>query len=535
MRALVCVVLTLGGCVLTNDARYCDAARSCGDPAFPHCDEVKHECEAGGVPDGGAGDDAGTGDDGGNDLAVVRCIDSSSCPSGVPICAPSGECVECTSNNDCFAKPLTPFCGPANTCVACLTSANCAPKVCDLSANVCRACQAHADCASGVCDFGSGNCVDPTQIYLVDNGAMTFAACNAARPTQNGTTPATAFCDISEAFAAQRPYILVAGHGAAFPYGPFLVTAPEIYVGPGANAAMPAVVKGAAPATNLVKMSNIASVTLDGFELDGANTLDGIDCTSTKSAAPHDVLIVENSYIHNTSGTAAIHPVGCDLVVAHSRISTASIRGINDTDSAFITTSTLTDSQFDAASADALDFGGILTMDRCRVIDNSGGSGNGLVLNNPTFTVTNSFFYNNDQAIEFNLTGTAASVFMFNTVAFNTRGFACGQNTIQASIYVHNGDGPLTNGTGAGTCKTLDVVTDGTGPQPIFVDTSSPTSYDLRLAVDTPAHASANQACCIDQVKGPLDGGTAPLPLHDFFDRARPLGVGWDVGAHEAQ
>lgn len=71
-------------------------------------------------------------------------------------------------------------------------------------------------------------------------------------------------------------------------------------------------------------------------------------------------------------------------------------------------------------------------------------------------------------------------------------------------IYVHNGDGALVAGTAQNTCKTLvDVVTDSaTAPQPIFVNTGSPSTFDFRLAVDTPAHLAANQACCIDQVKG---------------------------------
>jgi hypothetical protein len=97
-------------------------------------------------------------------------------------------------------------------------------------------------------------------------------------------------------------------------------------------------------------------------------------------------------------------------------------------------------------------------------------------------------------------------------------------------------DGPLVSGTTAGTCKTIAVVTDSAGtPQPVFVNTTTPASYDLRLATDTPAHLSANQACCIDQIKGVLDGGTSPLPNHDFFGTMRPMGAGYDTGAHEAQ
>jgi hypothetical protein len=551
MRYLLGLALVLSGCALKNDGRYCDASRQCNDPAFPNCDQVKHECEAGGIPDGGS-------DDGGADLAVITCTDSSSCPASDPVCAmtscgpctsgdnsdcasfhpttplcgPSGGCVECLANMDCFSKAATPFCGPSNSCVECLTAANCTPKVCSAT-NTCRGCQTNAECPSGICDTPSGNCVDPSMISLVDNGGMTVVACDAGRTTKNGQTPATAYCDIADA-GAVRPYILVTGHGAAFPYGPFSVNAVATYVGPGYKAAMPAVVTGTTTAGGIVTMNltAISSVTIDGFEINGGNAKDGIDCTSTKSTAPHAVLNVKNSYIHNTAGNAGISPTGCDLNVDSTRVAAASIRDIDDTGSTFVTSTTLTNSEFDSGSADGVDSGAILTMDRCIITNNSGG--NGLQINGPNFAVTNSFFYNNNQAVEFVVAAAPTSVFLFNTVVYNTRGFSCATTTIQASIYVHNGDGPLVSA--VGSCKTIDVVTDSVGaPQPVFVDTSSVATYDFRLAVDTPAHLTANQACCIDQVKGPLDGGTSPLPGHDFFGTMRPLGAGSDIGAHEAK
>ena len=548
MIRLALVALLLGGCVVKNDARYCDASRPCNDSAFPNCDFVKHECESGGMADGGDG----------ADLSVLSCSDSSSCPAdapvcsdgvcgpcngdntacasfhgSTPVCAASGGCVECVANTDC-GNAATPYCGPANSCVECLTSSNCTPKICNAT-NMCVACQANSDCGSGICDTSSGTCVDPAQIYLVDNGGMTIAACEAARPTRNGQTPSTAYCDISEgASGGTRAYALVTGHGATFPYSPFAPLVPRVYVGPGYKAAMPAVVAGATTATAIVTMSGVSSVTIDGFEINGGDAKDGITCNSTKSTAPHNVLIVKNSYIHNTNSNAGIYPVGCDLVVDSSRVATAAIRAVDDTSSQFTTSTTLTNSQFDSATADGVDINGILTMDRCRVINNSAANGNGLQLNTSNFTVTNSFFYNNDVGVSFLGNGPTA-IFKFNTVAFNRIGVGCAQNTIEASIYVHNMDGALVGGTAAGTCKTVGVVTDSAGtPQPVFVDTTSPTSYDFRLATDTQAHLTANQACCIDQVKGPLDGGTS-LPDHDFFGTMRPLGAGYDIGAHEAK
>jgi hypothetical protein len=550
MRALLCLAILAGGCVLKNDARYCDSITSCNDPAFPNCDLVRHECESGGVPDGG-----------GDDMSVASCTDSSTCPADMPVCtdgacgpcngdsttcsmfhastplcAPSGGCVQCLANMDCFSLTTTPYCGPANSCVECLTAANCSPHVCSAT-NTCRACVTNSECPSGICG-ATGDCVDPSMIYLVDNAGMTVANCDTARPTRNGMSPQTAYCDISE--AGNRPYVLVTGHGASFPYGPFSVSAPITYVGPGYKAAMPAVVKGTTSATAMVTMSSITSVTIDGFEIDGGGLKDGIACTATQSAPPHNLLTVKNSYIHNTSGNAGIFPKGCDLVVDSSRVSTADIRDIDDTLGQFGTNTTLTNSQFDSATADGVDVNANgtsgLTMDRCLVINNSAANGNGLQINGPNFSVTNSIFYNNSQAVSFVSAPAPTSVFMFNTVAYNTLGISCGQTVIQASIYVHNGNGPLMNGTGPGTCKLIDVVTDAAStPQPVFVDVTSPTTYDFRLATDTQAHLTANQACCIDKVGGPLDGGTSPVPNHDFFGTMRPLGAGYDIGAHEAK
>jgi hypothetical protein len=567
MRCLgfVVAVVALAGCPKSQNPRYCDSTTRCSTAPFLYCNFAKKECESTPQPifdmsipsldlAASMNDMAGSGPP---DMVKIACTSSMTCPASMPTCSntvcgrcsagstdcstyhsatpqcgPSGGCVECIANGDCFSKAQTPFCGPSNTCVQCLKASDCTPQVCG-SDNKCRACQTNPECPSGVCNMATGNCVDASMVYYVDNGGMTIANCYASRANRNGTT--VPWCDISEAAQGSGFYTLVTGHGAAFPYSPFTVVGAENFIGPGYKAAMPAVVKANTTSGGVVTVTDATVATIDGFEIDGLNMQDGITCapSSPTEPMPHRLLNVRNSYIHNTSGNAGLYPKNCDLNVDNSRVSTSSIRVLDDTPSTFVTVIKLTNSQFDTSSSDGVYVNrGVLTMDRCLVISNAA---NGIQLWNPTFTVTNSFFYGNGLAVDFSANaGTPQSVFMFNTVAYNNNGFSCNQTTIQASISIHNG-GALIGGTGASQCRTIDIVTDNAPTLPVFVNTGSPSTYDFHLATDTPAHLAANQACCIDKVKGPLDGGTSPLPTHDFDGTTRPLGMGYDIGAHEAK
>ena len=62
---------------------------------------------------------------------------------------------------------------------------------------------------------------------------------------------------------------------------------------------------------------------------------------------------------------------------------------------------------------------------------------------------------------------------------------------------------------------------------PDFVSSTVP--FDFHLSAN-----AANDACCVDKIKGALDGGATSLPDHDFDGSKRPKGTGWDIGAHEA-
>jgi hypothetical protein len=66
---------------------------------------------------------------------------------------------------------------------------------------------------------------------------------------------------------------------------------------------------------------------------------------------------------------------------------------------------------------------------------------------------------------------------------------------------------------------------------PVFVDSGN---NNFHLDVSTPANITTNKMSVLDQISGPLDGGTMMLPSFDFDGDSRPQNGAWDVGADEA-
>jgi len=171
-----------------------------------------------------------------------------------------------------------------------------------------------------VCKAG-GACASPNEIYYVDNrGAAPITACKAAHPTADGTSRATAFCDISDATGAttKRPYVVV--NGSATAYGAVAISASSgiTIIGPGHSATPRALVTptGAVIATPafLVSTSATTTVTVEGLELvgtAGAIPAAGIKCQIGSGAATVKVV---NSYVHS-SGGFGIDSTGCSLTV----------------------------------------------------------------------------------------------------------------------------------------------------------------------------------------------------------------------------
>jgi hypothetical protein len=68
-----------------------------------------------------------------------RCTSADDC-AGIdrPVCAPSGQCVQCASDTSCEGKPDTPRCNlQSGACVQCVTQTDCGPATCFDDCKVC--------------------------------------------------------------------------------------------------------------------------------------------------------------------------------------------------------------------------------------------------------------------------------------------------------------------------------------------------------------------------------------------------------------
>lgn len=145
-----------------------------------------------------------------------------------------------------------------------------------------------------------------------------------------------------------------------------------------------------------------------------------------------------------------------------------------------------------------------------------------------SYAITNSYFRGGDiQAVVFSGTSTATGRFQFNTVRGGGEiapgGIDCGTTprAIEDSIVVGS-FGAAGGAQTVGACTHARVVVGSfdSRPDPGLIRLDPDLDAEGRL-LDT----AANEACCVDQ--------SGAGPARDFFGTARPLGVGYDLGAHE--
>jgi hypothetical protein len=487
--------LALAGCKPNPD--YCDEKTPCADPAKV-CLARANLCVPGGS---GGGGDLGAG----VDMALIPCTDSTACTSGAPTCM-QGLCASCKTpgpSPDCARFAATPLCGPAGACVECLGKSDCAAagKTCDLTMNACTPCSAHSQCTSRVCEPG-GVCAPLDQVLYVDNHGEAIADCHQSHMLADGKSLGTAFCDVVDALAAQPPPKFVVVVGSVAPYSAIAVNAlaadvTVTLVGPGRGATPTAALS--TPNMAAVELSagagHFGSLDLEGLELVGSNLAgaDGVDCASVGGVAE---LRVRDCRVHG-SGGVGVSANKCSVIV-----------------------------------------------DRSLIDQNLGG---GLALGGASdYDLENSFIVEN-LATGVKIDAAASGVLAFVTVAQNgapgggggAAGVDCGGGTpkrIDDSIVTGNAVDPTSQSQFFGHCE-LGLVVTGPGETAAGAVTVAPQFVNVKTApfdFHLVAGSLMNHACCVDRVTSAADGG-APLPDHDVDDTHRPLGKGWDVGAHEVE
>jgi len=355
------------------------------------------------------------------------------------------------------------------------------------SDQTCRKCRSHSECVSGVCTL-AGSCALSTDIALVNNGNAAPTTCKLTG-THDGTSAATAYCDIQDAVNGTKPYALVTGSTAA--YGAVTINNRNItLVGPGFAATTTAQIQGLTTQGIVVQGNSIAVI--DGFEVTATTgSKEGILCLTSGTAS----LTAVRNWVHNNGGNG-ISATACTAVVDANLVGPSNASGLS----------------FGAGTS---------------------------------YTATNNLVFRNSSTGVI-LASNASGTFQFNSVAGNGGasifgGIDCGSATklIERSIIATN----TTAGTPAsqftGSCALLDVVVGtaemsalpGSRVDPHFVNASS-SPYNYRLVKPNDA---ANLSCCVDKVSTTVDGGSSMLPDHDIDFTTRPQGVAWDIGGHEAQ
>ena len=390
----------------------------------------------------------------------------------------------------------------------CLAKEDCAQtqQACNLTTNACDICKKNADCATGVC-LDTGKCANAADVFYVDNRGMTTMQCKSGGNGLDGTSWASAFCDIKEALVMPRNFIVV--RGSKLSYSSLNLTATNLplkiqIIGPGKDAVPPA--KIAEPdlaAVNIVANGANADVTLIGLDLNGAplnSKPNGVQCSAQIGKAS---LVIKDSAIHDSAGIGVNANNGCRLEIDSSRV--------------------------------------------------WGNGGGGLNLAMTTYAITNNFIIGNGSAFPgaagVTFDNVSTGTFAFNTVVSNgpmknlAGGISCGlaaTKIIESSIIVDNTQSMQPAGSQfGGNCQFVNDVVGMDGVKSMGVSmltaefvnsTDSMKPFDFHLLQPS----ANNAACCVDKV-GPGDGGVVTLPDHDVDGNHRPVNLLWDIGAHEVQ
>jgi hypothetical protein len=442
------------------------------------------------------------------------------CPASAPICGADGACRKCEAHAECPSLGMWPAKGGI--------PATMISGICVLE-----------DFATSNTTFKAGTCAPSNQVAFVDNQAQPVGTCKGSG-THDGTSVATAFCDVQDAVGGStgKAFVVVAGRGTnAYGGGStggtdVNITRAVTLVGPGGQATTTAQISSGASATPDLSVGMAVQVVVDGFEIGPSTSGIGLACTGVNT-----VLTARRNWIHGNGGVG-VNASTCTLGVYGSVIENDTGGGVNVNNST-VTLSGLTVSN-SALGVNAST--STIMLDGSFIQSNTTG---GVRLATSTYTLTNNII-----GVNGSLGGgygvriddsPAGSLFAFNTVARNASdgnsppGVICNAAaTLQSSIVAENS--PLFNGSQvtkpACTLKNVVTGTDSANTNMAAPKFLSTTNFHLDISNTT--NEQTNKTCCIDQ----LTATGTPNADHDVDFTPRPKGTGpknFDIGAQEAE
>jgi hypothetical protein len=359
--------------------RYCNVKTDCTDPAYPKCDPSRNTC----VPDT-FDVDMGTG---GDDMTMIGCTTSSTCPAGAPVCSPVQLCSSCGAtgmSTECNTfHPTTPLCGPNGGCVECLTKDNCDAVHQTCSAmNTCVACVTNSDCTSGLCN--AGVCADKSTLLYVNNA--TGAGCSDTGPGSFAMPFCTVQKGLNAAAMASKQLIVFAGTYIENLQAATTLNGGNDYVVSAVGVGMPVVKPSASGQVLNVGGTSGKQVTVsfDGFTFDGstlADGSDGVDCSGGSTPTYGKTLVtLTRSVVRNSSGVGLFAQQKCTITLDSDTFS-GNKGGAIKTDTCDFAFTNLLVHDNGTAGASGSTFGGVLitaageagktTMFNLTVVNNS--------------------------------------------------------------------------------------------------------------------------------------------------------------------
>lgn len=295
---------------------HCNSDVECTSAPYTQCNTAHHACR---IPGSGVDGDMGAGDD----MTMIACTSSATCPASAPVCGAQQQCASCGTvgmSTECsmYHAPAS-LCGAGGACVECNTKDNCDAdhKTCDLTSHTCGPCKTNEDCTSGVCNNATGVCADKGTLLYVNNAGT--AGCS-----DGGTGAfATPFCTVQRGINASaatgKQVIIFAGQGyseslQANGTADYFATA----LGVGGPVIKPPAAQPALSVAGNGASSKTVSLTFDGVVLDGTSltgSVELVNCTGGGAAYGKALVKIVRSTLKGAPGYGVNASAQCTITL----------------------------------------------------------------------------------------------------------------------------------------------------------------------------------------------------------------------------